>query len=111
MKGTKVGAGPRHVSYDEYVCTRCGRQATRAGSKRTTKCADCLYVLAYREREPRKPPRQYPTHLTDEECRVARLAFRAGDRTPETEVAAREYWRRQGLRKRQRATQTEGDTR
>jgi hypothetical protein len=102
MIATRPGA-VRILASDEYVCSRCGilRNCTSSRAK-PEHCSDCDSVLRYREPE-RKPPTQHPTHLTDEECLAARKAFRHGDRSPEVEVAAREYWRRMAIKQRQRA--------
>lgn len=101
MKATSTPV--RELDPNSYVCSRCGRIGSKAGSRpKPVHCRDCDSVLRYREPEERKPAQQFPTHLTDEECLAARKAFRHGDRTPEVELAAREYWRRMAIKQRAR---------
>lgn len=102
MIATKVGAGPSELAPGVYACGRCGRvSGYRVSRGRPEVCGDCLSVERYREPEPLpvKPVREFPTHLSDEECLAARRAVRAGDRSPEVVLAAREYWRRLSQRR------------
>ena len=96
----------RFLDPNDVHLLACGGRFTFGGSTpmRPDMCRDCKYVLAYREPEPKPPRKELPRlpHLTDAECRAARLAWDKGDRSPEVEAAKREHWRRLDARKRER---------
>lgn len=107
---TRAGA-LKPLDSNEYQCGRCGIRNTFGGStpSRPELCRDCKWVLDYREPEPAPPKKPRPPivrlpDLSDAECLAARNAMRRGERSPEVEAAACEYWRRcEDRKKRNRA--------
>ena len=89
----KATATPiRELPAQEYQCSRCGGiRVCKSNRQRPEMCADCQYVLSYREPTPDAP--SDVQEFTRDEQLAGRRAYYAGQRDPETVARYRAYER------------------